>query len=258
MSICTQMALYIWTLAEFLFGSRAATLRFASRPDTLLLGLVFVLSAGFAREYDRSDLFREPWQFLLPCVASLGASLGLFPLIEVVAWRRGVRAGQFWSRFRTFLGLFWMTAPLGWIYAIPVESFLPPDDAIGVNLWFLSIVTVWRILLVTRILTVLYVPQANEFVFTGIFFVVMLFADTMAIGLWGPFSFPMMGGAIGGDRHHTVEHIALGIKFGVTIFGMLSWPVWLIGTLTATFWVGPHWSWTVNLASSPHRDSRGN
>jgi hypothetical protein len=114
----------------------------------------------------------------------------------------------------------------------------------------------WRVLLITRVLSILYVPHVDDVIFTGIFFVVMLFADTMAVSLSGPFSFPLMGGTIGGSQQHAAEHILLGIKFGLTIIGILSWPVWLIGTLVVMFWVGPHWSWTVETAASPPPLSR--
>ena len=33
---------------------------------------------------------------------------------------------SFFRCYAAFLGLFWLTAPLAWLYAIPYERFLPP------------------------------------------------------------------------------------------------------------------------------------
>ena len=49
-----------------------------------------------------------------------------------------------------------MTAPLAWIYAIPVERFLGAYEATQANLWMLGIVSVWRIVLMIRVVSVLF------------------------------------------------------------------------------------------------------
>ena len=100
------------TLVSYLFGSREAIRTLATHRDTVGLGLIFVLSAAFSREYDGEDLLHEPWHLLLPLVASLGTSLVLFCLVDVVAWCRKSERARFLSRYRSFLGLYWMTAPL--------------------------------------------------------------------------------------------------------------------------------------------------
>ena len=52
------------------------------------IGLLFVLAAGVAREYDGEDLWHEPWHVLLPLGASLATSLVLYLLVRLVAWLR--------------------------------------------------------------------------------------------------------------------------------------------------------------------------
>ena len=52
------------TLPLYLIGSRRAILDIASSRWSLLIGAIFVLSAGFAREYDGEDLIGEPWHAL--------------------------------------------------------------------------------------------------------------------------------------------------------------------------------------------------
>jgi hypothetical protein len=54
------------TLLYFLIGSRTAIRQVAASEQALWLGLVFVLSAGLAREYDGQDLVHEPWHLLIP------------------------------------------------------------------------------------------------------------------------------------------------------------------------------------------------
>jgi hypothetical protein len=144
------------TLAMFLLGNRNAIISLAACRETLWLGLIFVFSAAFAREYDGEDLLYEPWHLLLPLVASLATSFILFGLISIVAWCRHAGLVGFWSRYRTFLGLYWMTAPLAWLYAIPVERFLSAGDATTVNLNFLACVSLWRVILITRVLSILF------------------------------------------------------------------------------------------------------
>lgn len=52
--------------------------------------------------------------------------------------------------------LFWVTAPAAWLYAIPVERFFDPYHAAQANLTLLAIVSLWRVLLMSRILAVLF------------------------------------------------------------------------------------------------------
>ena len=136
----------ILTLLGFLVGRRDCIEAFARSPYTLWIGAVFVLSAGFAREYDDEDLLREPWHLALPFLASTATALALYGL---VAARRPSLGGM-----RQALGLFWLTAPMAWLYAIPYERFLSPEDAITANLFTLALVAAWRVLLIVRVLGV--------------------------------------------------------------------------------------------------------
>src|SRR5206468_2426101 len=99
----------------------------------------FVLSAGLAREYDGEDLLAEPWHLAIPLGASLASSFLLFAVAYVVAVFRGAPCEPFYGRYLYFLGLFWMTAPLAWLYAIPYERFLSPVGAVQANLLTLGV-----------------------------------------------------------------------------------------------------------------------
>ena len=49
----------------------------------------------------------------------------------------------------TFVSL---TAPPALLYAIPVERWMPMDDAIRANAWFLAVVAAWRVALLVMVL----------------------------------------------------------------------------------------------------------
>src|ERR1700751_1245326 len=122
------------TLLRFLIGDRAAILQLAGSRWTLLIGLLFVLSAGFAREYDGEDLLHEPWHLLLPMAASLVSSFLLYCILYGFSTFNRQDGPSFFAGYRSFLSLFWLTAPLAWLYAIPYERFLDPLPATQANL----------------------------------------------------------------------------------------------------------------------------
>jgi hypothetical protein len=103
----------IRTLLRYLIGDRQAILDMATDRRAVWYGLLFVLSAGFAREYDQRDLLHEPWYLFLPLGASLLTSFVLFTLFYGVARLKRAAVPSFRLAYRSFLGLFWMTAPLG-------------------------------------------------------------------------------------------------------------------------------------------------
>ena len=146
----------IGTLLGYLIGSRSAILTLAGHPHSWLLGLVFVLSAGFAREYDGEDLLHEPWYLAVPLGASLVSSFLLFCVLYIPSGLTGASGPPFVAAYRTFLGLFWMTAPLAWLYAVPYERLLDPVSAAYANVFTLALVSAWRVALMVRVGVVLF------------------------------------------------------------------------------------------------------
>lgn len=142
----------VWTLIRYLMGDRAAILEIASSRHALWVGLLFVLSAGFAREYDGEDLLSEPWHLFIPLGASLVASFVLYFMLRASCEETFLDfRAYFFSDYASFLGLFWMTAPLAWLYAIPYERFCEPRLAIDLNLGTLGLVALWRMALMIRV-----------------------------------------------------------------------------------------------------------
>lgn len=166
----------ITTLLRFLVGGREAILQTASDRWTLAIGLIFVLSAGFARNYARTDLRREPWCLAIPFVASVASSLGLFAWLYVLAWW----PSEFVTHYLSFLGLYWLTAPLAWLYAVPVERWMSRDGSVKSRLAMLGVVAAWRVALIVRILHVLLQPDDGS-----LFFAVMVYVSGLAVfAIW--------------------------------------------------------------------------
>jgi hypothetical protein len=67
----------LWTLLKFLAGNRDAIVSAARCNGAIWIGLLFVIAAGFAREYDGEDLLHEPWHLAIPLGASLASSAAL-------------------------------------------------------------------------------------------------------------------------------------------------------------------------------------
>jgi hypothetical protein len=212
------------TILRFLFGSRDAIERIAACRQAPWIGLLLVFSAALAREYDGQDLLHEPWHLFLPLIASLATSFVLYLLLRVVGWFRAAGWKPFWSGYWSFLGLYWMTAPLAWLYAIPVERFLSAADATRANLWLLAIVSLWRVLVITRVASVLW-----SVAFGAALQPVMLFADTVAIVLVILTPRPILS-VMGGIRVSEAELVIDNASTAVLLLGILSWPVWLLGT----------------------------
>ena len=232
----------IRTLLRYLVGDRQAILDLASTRWTLVVGFLFVLSAGFAREYDGQDLRREPWHLVVPLGASLVSSFALFCLAMCGRFGQGERRPPFLPAYLSFLGLFWMTAPLAWFYAIPYERFLSPVGAVGANLWTLALVSLWRVALMIRVLVVVlnYRPWDAACV-------VLLFGDTVALVLFLflPISpAEMMGGIRGSERDRLVSATAV----GVVPFGACSWLFWLNFAIVGL--ISSRLSWRVSLVSA--------
>jgi hypothetical protein len=215
----------VMALLRFLIGDREAILTVARDRSALWLGLVFVLSAGLAREYDGQDLLREPWHLFLPLGASVLTSLLMF---ATVFWFSraitdfpevsGATAG-FWGGYRSFLGLFWLMAPMAWLYAIPYERFLGPKDAITANLSTLAVVAVWRFVLMVRIIAV-----CSDLSWDGAAFCVLLVsAGLLLVALFAYLAhYPPIIALMAGLRDPTEPP---DISVGLCCFGTIGVPV---------------------------------
>jgi hypothetical protein len=187
------------------------------------LGALFVLSAGLAREYDGADLYHEPWLLLIPFVASTGTSFLLYSLVYMAGLRRFIERPAFGRMYVSFLSLYWMTGPIAWFYAIPVERFMSAGNSTIANLYLLALVSLWRVMLITRVIHVLFGASI-----VAAFWLVMLFADSVALGTLLLTPIPIIN-VMGGVRLSASENAIQSAALLVFLFGGFSWLVWLLG-----------------------------
>jgi hypothetical protein len=162
------------TLPSFLLGRREAILDVAHGRKTILLGFLFVVSAGLARTWDTVDLLANPFAVLRPIGASLATSTVFF-LIIATAVAIGCRASpelrpNWVALWRSILAVFWMTAPLAWIYAVPVERFTSVATSVDLNFNALFLVALWRVVLMIRAVTVLLDVRVAPITFLTLWF----------------------------------------------------------------------------------------
>jgi len=240
------------TLPRYLIGSRSAILEVASSRWSILIGILFVLSAGLAREYDGEDLLHEPWHALRPLAASLASGTILFALVHGLVASKSTRPAEsrpsLLTSYRIFMGLFWMTAPMAWLYAIPYERMLSPVDAVTVNLWTLALVAAWRVVLMVRVINVLYGVHA-----VAAFFIVMAFGDFVlfvAMQMAPTSLVNVMGGLQMPER----DALVVEITTGLLLLSVMTAPIWLLGALVAAVNIKPSWP---PLSGSPSSGVRG-
>lgn len=228
--------LTVGTIARFLFGSRSAILSIAATRWSLLVGAILVFSGSVARNYDGVWMLAE-WPALLHGITvSVGNALILFVLV----WGAGRgRAGgvPFWQGYLSFLGLFWMTAPMAWVYGIPYERWLPPLDALHANMISLGCVSIWRVLLTARILSVIFGISMWR-----TFWLVMLFADALLLLALMFAPLPVID-FMGGMQQSPQERELASTAFLAGFIGAVSLLVWIIGAMWAAS--GPSVAWRV-------------
>lgn len=213
------------TIAQFLFCDADAIRMLANNRSTIWLGLLFVMSAAIAREYDGEDLLYEPWYLLIPFAASLVTSFLLYIVITLLAWRHNVRS-QYLS-YRSFLGLYWMTAPLAWLYGIPVERLGSEETAVQLNILFLAVVAFWRVILIIRVIAVLYGANLED-----VTPVVLLFADSVMLTMLAYFPIPVLS-FMGGIKSNPAESMIAMTTIFARLAGYFSFVIWLLGTMIA-------------------------
>lgn len=223
------------TVGAYLLGSRSAVLRIAESRWALPLGLALVVSGGLARNYDGQDLLAEPWVLAAGVLVSTVNAFVLFGLAYWAARACGSTLPGFWRGYRAFLGLFWMTAPMAWLYAVPYERMLEPVGAVKANLATLALVSAWRVLLSARALSVLFgVPYA------AVLMLVLLFSDVTLVAAAMASPKPVLD-VMGGLQHTDEDALMASAAFMVIGCGVLLAPVALIGAFVGGFWMRGEW-----------------
>lgn len=173
----------------FLIGNEAAIKKLAKSKNSIYLGAFFVFIAGIAREYDQEYIPLNGILFLVPFLASFVMCLILY-IFSLPYYRKKVNPDGLGS-FKTYLSVFWLTAPLAWLYALPVEAWFTPLTALKINLSLLGIVAFWRVWLFTRAMKILTEVNLLALILTvacPVIFFVSFFQNLNIVGI-------MSGGA---------------------------------------------------------------
>ncbi|MDF1712630.1 MAG: hypothetical protein P1U90_10360 [Akkermansiaceae bacterium] len=147
------------TIARFLVGKRDAIEQIASSRSAFFLAALFIVSAGLARNYDHHILVREPLWIFGPFAMTFFSSFFIFGFVKSLG---GLNRGALKSlptpssNYFPFLRCFAMTAPLAWLYGIPVEQLTTALVATQFNFAVLLIVSFWRLILMMRVIIVLF------------------------------------------------------------------------------------------------------
>lgn len=221
-------------LLGFLIGSAAAIRRLAESRATLPAGVALVLMTAVARSYDQTWIGESPALWIFgPLLFSLVSGTWLFVVVYLGLLRRGwepvekTRSG--WKDWPAFMGLYWMTAPSAWLYAIPVERFLDDMGSARANLVLLGGVSLWRVLLFSRVVAVIgTVRYAMALVW------VLLAASIEAFVILFLTSFgEAVGRGMGGLRNSPAQDLILGVLSGVTA---ASFVVGLVTLVVSVLW----------------------
>ncbi|MEM6363198.1 MAG: hypothetical protein AAF745_02145 [Planctomycetota bacterium] len=143
-------------LFGFLIGHRSSIWRLTHAKGSIALGGALVLSAAMAREYDATNLIDRPFELAGPFVVSFFLASGLFVWTLAGLRSLDIRIDHRDRFFAMFLAGYWLTAPLAWLYGIPIEIVANEVDSLRFNLTMLSVVSIWRIALFARVISVLF------------------------------------------------------------------------------------------------------
>lgn len=217
----------------YIFGRGEAIRAVAENRATLWTGIALVLLTSIARNYDQTFILEKPFLWLF---GSLLFSLvsGTWLYLIVYGWfvRRTVGDAngkpEFWGRWRTFMGLFWMTAPVAWLYAIPVERFFDSLTAAKANLTLLAIVSLWRVILMTRVIQ--YLTKARWYaVLLWVLFAAAV--EILVVFFFGGALARAIMSGMGGMRNSPEENLIMGSLAVVFMVALWGSPVVLIAAL---------------------------
>jgi len=224
-------------ILAFQFGRADAIRTVASSSSAIWTGIVLVMLTAFARNYDQTYIPEKPFLwFFGPLLFSLVSGTWLFLITYGLCARLRMPDVDYGRRpplsrhWRGFMGAFWMTAPIAWLYAIPVERFFDSLTAAKANISLLAIVSLWRVLLMARVLQMVC---SAPFVRTLLWVITAASVEVIVLVVaGGTYSKRIMAG-MGGMRNSPEEEVlyrafsqASGMAFWGFIIAFLILAVW--------------------------------
>ena len=132
------------TLRDVLLGRFDVPERKPFTRAHLVAGLVFAWLAGMGRYWDHPF---ASWAQML----GLGSVAYVFVLAAFI-WLLGLPIRLKPWYYRDLLICISLTSPLAFLYALPVERWMPIESARAINLAFLVVVAAWRVFIYFRYL----------------------------------------------------------------------------------------------------------
>jgi hypothetical protein len=198
-------------ILAFQFGRADAIRTVASSSSAIWTGIVLVLLTAFARNYDQTYIPEKPFLwFFGPLLFSVVSGTWLFLITYGLCARLKMpdvdyaRRPPLWRYWRGFMGAFWMTAPIAWLYAIPVERFFDSLTAAKANVALLAIVSLWRVLLMARVLQVVC---SAPFVRTLLWVIAAASVEVIVLVVAGGTYSKRIMAAMGGMRNSPEEQV---------------------------------------------------
>jgi hypothetical protein len=219
---------------KYLLGQRAAILEVARWRGSLWAGVALVLLTGIARNYDQTFITETPVLWLFgPLLFSFVSGSWLYFVLYGCFARLGMEKDDgtkpaFWSGWRSFMGLFWLTAPIAWLYAIPVERFSDSLTAAKLNLTLLAVVSLWRVLLMARVMQVI---TSAPLVMTLVWVLVAASVEIFLVYIFGGGVARGIMASMGGMRNSPEEEILFSALGAVSFVAFWTLPVSLIVAL---------------------------
>ena len=224
------------TILAFQFGNRGAIEKAANSSAAMWTGLILTLTVSIARNYDQTWILDSPMWLFGNVLFSLISSSLIFALIYGIfitkRFPHNNKTPNFAQQYRSFLGLFWMTAPIAWLYAIPVERWFDSYLAAQCNLALLGIVSLWRVLLLARVLSVVTRTRYARTLLWTLLVASTEIVAVMFIGLVTNTNRHIMEG-MSGMRNSPEESMIMNALASVF---MVSLGVWLATALVLAAW----------------------
>lgn len=221
-------------LLRFQFGTADAIRAVAASRAALPTGVLLVLLTAVARSYDQTWIGENPFLwFLGPLLFSLVSGTWLFLVVYAgfvrANWAGDDKFPSVWRDWPAFMGLFWMTAPIAWLYAIPVERFLEDVPAAKANVTLLAIVALWRVLLFSRVVQVV---SGVKFLIAQVWVLMAACIETCVIVFFTTFGSAIARG-MGGLRNSPAEEIVVGV---VNVAMVAAFWTGVVALIAAIFW----------------------
>lgn len=182
----------------------------------VFFSIVLTWMAGIGRYWDSPRA--EVWQYW-----GLGSVIYIFILAFLIWIIIKPLNPQNWSYKNVFVFV-GLTSPTGYLYAIPVERYFSLDVSQKINVWFLLLVAIWRV-----VLFFLYLKRVAKLksstIFVAVFLPLTLIVTALTMLNLEHVVFKLMAGLSENER--SSNDAAYGVLMLITTFSIMASPILL-------------------------------